>query len=432
MATGPLAGRLARLFKLEAGEAPAVFAGLGMFFLLFTGYALLRPVRDTMGIAGGVDNLQWLFTATFVVMLLAIPLFGWVAARAARRRIQLWTYGFFALNLVAFAVVFVADPENAWAGRTFYVWLSVFNLISISVAWSVLADLFSMAQAKRVFALMAAGMSAGGLVGPLLSVALVGPLGYAGMMVVSAAFLMGSAGCAYRLQRWRDAQPLRPGEEPTRRSPLGGNPFAGIGTVLRSPFLLGIATFVVLLASVTTFLYFEQARLVELHFPERADQTRIFSYLDITVQALTILCQLFFTARIAQRLGVVVLLAAVPAVMALGFLWLALAPTFAVFAAVMVFRRAGGYALARPGREMLFTVVAPEAKYKAKNVIDTAVYRGADAISGWVKTGIDAVASNPATVYVAGALLALAWAWTGISLGRAQKRIAAAEDRGAG
>ncbi len=432
MSPAPLASRLARLFKLEQGEAPAVFAGMAMFFLLFTGYALLRPVRDTMGIAGGVDNLQWLFTATFVVMLVAIPLFGWVAARAARRRIQLWTYSFFALNLVAFAAFFVLDPGNVWAGRTFYVWLSVFNLIAISVAWSVLADIFSMAQAKRVFALMAAGMSAGGLAGPTLSVALVEPLGFAGLMLVSAAFLMGSAGLAFRLQRWRDRQPLRAGEDPARRSPLGGNPFAGIGTVLRSPFLLGIATFVVLLASVTTFLYFEQARLVELYFPDSKDQTKVFSYLDITVQSLTIITQLFFTARIAQRLGVVVLLAAVPVVMALGFLWLALAPTFAVFAVVMVFRRAGGYALARPGREMLFTVVAPEAKYKAKNVIDTAVYRGADAVSGWVKTGIDAVAGNPAAVYVAGALLALAWAWTGVSLGRAQKRMAAEDERPGG
>ena len=432
MPPAPLASRLARLLKLGPGEAPAVFAGMAMFFLLFTGYALLRPVRDTMGIAGGVDNLQWLFTATFVVMLVAIPMFGWVAARAARRRIQLWTYSFFALNLAGFAALFVMDPDNVWAGRTFYVWLSVFNLIVISVAWSVLADIFSMSQAKRVFALMAAGMSAGGLAGPSLSVALVEPLGFAGLMLLSAGFLMGSAGFAFHLQRWRDRQPLRPGEDPARRSPLGGNPFAGIGTVLRSPFLLGIASFVVLLASVTTFLYFEQARLIELHFPDPVRQTQVFSYLDITVQSLTIITQLFFTARIAQRLGVVVLLAAVPVVMALGFLWLALAPTFAVFAAVMVFRRAGGYALARPGREMLFTVVAPDAKYKAKNVIDTAVYRGADAVSGWVKTGIDAVAGNPAAVYVAGALLALAWAWTGVSLGRAQQRMAAGDERPGG
>jgi AAA family ATP:ADP antiporter len=185
---------------------------------------------------------------------------------------------------------------------------------------------------------------------------------------------------------------------------------------------MGIATFVVLLASVTTFLYFEQARLVELHFPDREDQTRVFGLLDFIVQSLAILTQLFLTGRIVQRLGLVVLLTAVPVVMALGFLWLALAPTFAVFAVVMVTRRAGEYALARPGREMLFTAVPAEAKYKAKNVIDTAVYRGADAVSGWVKTGVDAIAGHPAVVAVAGAALALGWAFTGWSLARAHGR----------
>ena len=166
------------------------------------------------------------------------------------------------------------------------------------------------------------------------------------------------------------------------------------------------------------------ARLVELHFPDRADQTRVFGTLDFIVQVLTLLTQLFLTGRIVHRLGIVVLLTAVPVITTLGFLWLALAPTFAVFAVVMVARRAGEYALARPGREMLFTVVPPKAKYKAKNVIDTAVYRGADAVSGWVKTGIDAVAANPAAVAVAGAMLALVWAFTGSSLARQQKILA--------
>ncbi|MCX7033324.1 MAG: MFS transporter [Arenimonas sp.] len=419
---GVLQQRLSRLLGVEVDEAPAVAAGMAMFFLLFTGYFMLRPVRETMGIAGGVDNLQWLFTGTFVATLAAIPLFGAIAAKASRRRILPWTYGFFALNLLGFAASFSAQPDNPWVERAFYIWLSVFSLLAVSVAWSVLADLFNATQAKRLFGLMAAGLSAGGLAGPLLGVALVATLGHAGLMALATVFLVGSAFAAHYLQRWRDRQPPAPGDEPARRAPLGGNPFAGIGTVLRSPYLLGIAAFVVLLASVTTFLYFEQARLVELNFPDRADQTRLFGTLDFIVQALAILTQLFFTGRIVQRLGLAVLLATVPLVMAFGFLWLALAPTFAVFALVMVTRRAGEYALARPGREMLFTAVAPEAKYKAKNVIDTAVYRGADAISGWVKVGVDALASHPAAAYLVGAGLALLWAWTGISLARAQKK----------
>ena len=417
---GELHRLLARILGIEPGELPAVVAGMAMFLLLFAGYFMLRPVRETMGIAGGVRNLQWLFTGTFIVTLIAIPLFGTVAAAVRRRRILPWTYGFFALNLLGFAAAIHAAPDNAWLARAFYIWLSVFNLLAISVAWSVLADLFPASQAKRTFALMAAGASAGGLLGPLLGLVLVGPLGHGGLMALATVFLLGSAGAAIWLQGWRDRHPLDESEVIARRAPLGGNPFEGIGTVLSSPYLLGIATFVVLLATVTTFLYFEQARLVEMHFPDPVDQTRVFSLLDTVVQSIAIFTQLFLTGRIVRRLGLVVLLTTVPIVMVGGFLWLAMAPTFAVLAIVMVTRRAGEYALARPGREMLFTVVAPTAKYKAKNVIDTAVYRGADAVSGWVKAGIDAFASSPAVVAVAGAGVALAWAYTGARLARAQ------------
>lgn len=428
--TGPASRFLSRLLGVEPGELAPALAGFLMFFLLFAGYFMLRPVRETMGIAGGVGNLQWLFTGTFVATLAAIPLFGWIAGRAPRRRILAWTYGFFASNLLAFAVAIALRPDDAWVARGFYIWLSVFSLLSVSVAWSVLADVFPVEQAKRLFALVATGLSAGGLAGPLLGVLLVGPLGLAGLLALATVFLVGSALAAAALQRWRDAHPLAADEARQRSRPLGGNPFAGLSTVLSTPYLMGIATFVVLLASVTTFLYFEQARLVELRFPDREDQTRVFGTLDAIVQGLALLTQVFFTGRIVRRLGLVVLLTAVPVVMAFGFLWLALAPTFAVLAVVMVARRAGEYALARPGREMLFTVVPTEAKYKAKNVIDTAVYRGADAVSGWVKAGIDAIASHPALVYVAGAALAVAWAFTGASLARAQARRVAGRQPG--
>lgn len=413
---------LSGLLGIEPEDLPAVAGGMAMFFLLFAGYFMLRPVRETMGIAGGVRNLQWLFTGTFVATLAAIPLFGLIASRVLRRRILPWTYGFFATNLLAFAVAISMAPDNAWLARGFYIWLSVFNLLAISVAWSVLADLMPASQAKRLFALMAAGASAGGLLGPLMGVLLVGWLGHGGLMALATVLLLGSAAAAMWLQNWRDGNPLDPADAPARRAPLGGNPFAGIATVLRSPYLLGIAGFVVLLATVTTFLYFEQARLVEMHFPDPIDQTRVFGTLDALVQTLAILTQLFLTGRIVRRLGLVVLLTTVPLVMVGGFLWLAVAPTFAVLAIVMVTRRAGEYALARPGREMLFTVVAPATKYKAKNVIDTAVYRGADAVSGWVKAGIDAISSSPAVVGVIGAVVALAWAWTGFGLARAQGR----------
>lgn len=414
---------LIRLFNLEDGEFAPVAAGFLLFFLLFAGYFMLRPVRETMGITGGVDNLQWLFTGTFVATLAAMPLFGWVAARVRRRHILYWVFGFFAANLAAFALGFIASPDNVWLARTFYVWLSVFNLIAISVAWSVLVDLFAVGQAKRLFALMAAGASAGGLTGPLLGVALVGPIGHAGLLSLSALLLVGAAFAARRVQRWRDAHPLETGESARRQLPLGGSPLAGAAEVLRSPYMLGIALFVVLLASVSTFLYFEQARLVEATFADKAAQTRVFGTIDAIVQALAILSQLFLTGRIAQRLGVGVLLVAVPLVTAAGFLWLAFAPTFAVLAVVMVVRRAGEYAFVRPGREMLWTAVSDSAKYKAKNFCDTVVYRGADAVSGWVKAGVDMLAAQPAIAMLLGAGIALAWAVNGHLLARAHDRI---------
>ncbi len=413
-----------RLFAIEDHEAGAVCSGMLMFLLLFTGYFMLRPVRETMGIAGGVDKLQWLFSATFVCTLLALPLFGWLAARVARRRILPWLYAFFAANLFAFALGFHFAPDNIWFARTFFVWLSVFNLIAISVAWSVLADVFSVAQAKRLFAVMAGGASFGGLLGPILGTVLVGPIGHAGLLILAGLMLLGAIAAAQALRASRQPDP-RDAREATARRPLGGSPFAGATTVMRSPYLIGIAVFVLLLASVTTFLYFEQAQLVARYFPDRADQTRVFGIIDTIVQTLAILTQLFLTGRIAQRLGVGVLLVAVPLLVAGGFLWLALSPTFAAFAVVMVLRRAGEYAFVRPGRETLFTVVSDEAKYKAKNFIDTAVYRGADALSAWVNTLITLIAAHPAVASVVGALLSLGWAVNGALLARGQRRRAA-------
>lgn len=422
---------LARLFNVEKDEAGAVVSGFIMFFLLFAGYFMLRPVRETMGITGGVDNLQWLFTGTFVATLAAMPLFGWVAARVQRRRILYWVFGFFSINLAGFAVGFMAQPDNVWLARTFYIWLSVFNLIAISVAWSVLVDLFAVGQAKRLFGLMAAGASLGGLVGPLLAVQLVEPIGHAGLLVLSAILLLAAAFAARQVQRWRDAHPLSADDTLQRQRPLGGSPFAGASEVLRSPFMIGIAVFVLLLASATTFLYFEQARLVEATFPDKNDQTRVFGTMDTIVQSLAILSQLFLTGRLAQRLGIGVLLVAVPVVAMFGFLWLAFAPTFAVMAIVMVVRRAGEYAFVRPGREMLWTAVAPQAKYKAKNFVDTVVYRGADAVSAWVKAGVDMLAHQPAIAALLGAAIALVWAFNGAALARMHKRMASPTERDA-
>ncbi|MFJ4394624.1 NTP/NDP exchange transporter [Pseudomonas sp. NPDC089396] len=409
--------------NIRPGEGPAVVAGLALFYLLFTGYFMLRPVRETMGVAGGVDNLQWLFTGTFIATLACLPLFGWLASKVRRRHILHWTYGFFVSNLLLFAVLFACQPDDVGQARAFYIWLSVFNLLTISLAWSVLTDLFASEQGKRLFGLLAAGASLGGLSGPILGALLVAPLGHAGLVMLAGLFLLGSMVAAEYLQRWRDRHPLPAASEQPDSRPLGGNPFAGATAVLRSPYLLGIALFVVLLASVSTFLYFEQARIVSETFTDRTRQTQVFGLIDSVVQVLAILTQVFITGRLARRMGVGVLLVAVPLVMAAGFLWLALAPVFAVFVVVMVVRRAGEYALVRPGREMLFTVLPAEDKYKAKSFIDTVVYRGGDALSGWVKRALDVFAEHPQMAMLIGALIAVGWGLTGGWLGRRQRQL---------
>lgn len=401
-------------------------AGLAMFFLLFTGYFMLRPVRETMGVAGGIKNLPWLFTGTFVATLATVPLFGWLAGRFPRRTIVPWLFGLFTLNLLGFAAALAAAPENLWVARSFYIWLSVFNLLTISAGWSVLADVFDLQEAKRLFALAAGGGSLGGLLGPLLGATLVKPLGHAGLLVLSALLLLASGAAAAWLFQWRERNPRRSSEgaEPTPgpsdRERLGGNPFAGAIDTFRSPYLLGIGVFVLLLTSVTTFLYFEQAKLVAAAYPQKADQTRVFGYIDATVQALSIVGQFFITGAVARRLGLGVLLVGVPLAMVGGFVALAVAPVFGVFVVIMVIRRAGEYAFIRPAREMLYTVVSTEQKYKAKSFIDTVVYRGGDALSAWLKAGFDAVTSNPTAAMLVGGVLALIWAGSGAALARAR------------
>ena len=409
--------RLARVLAVERSELPVIAAGFGLFFLLFAGYYVLRPVRETLGIAGGVEHLQWLFSATFLATLIALPLFGWVAARVPRRRILPVIYGFFAGNLLVFALALARLPENVWVARSFYVWLSVFNLIAVSLAWSVLVDCFDAAQAQRLFGVAAAGASLGGLLGPLTAVLLVGAFGHAGLLLLAALCLLAAVLAAGRVRRLGAR-----GEQAAR--PLGGNPLTGALAVMRSPYLRGIALFMVLLASVSTFLYVEQARVVAEHYPTRAAQTRVFGSLDAGVQGLSIGLQLFVTGRVAQRLGIGVLLVAVPVLTVLGFLWLAVAPGFAALAVVMLIRRAGEYGLVRPGREMLYSVASPDARYRAKNVNDTVVYRGADAASGWLKAGIDALGQHPSLAMIAGAAFGLAWAFTGGWLARRQRALA--------
>ena len=414
------AQRLAQAINARPAELLAVLCGFGLFFCLFSGYFMLRPIREAMGIRGGVGNLQWLFTATFLLMLAAVPLFAWLNSTVARARYIDWVYGFFILNLLAFAALFQRSGDDIWVARVFYVWISVYNLFVVSVAWSLMADVFDSTQAKRLFAFIAAGASCGGLAGPALGVLLIERLGQSGLILL-AALLLGMAILAkQQLMAWRAIGGAgRPGAPPSEspHQPVLGNPFSGLTRVLASPYLLGISAFVILLATASTFLYFEQARLVAETFTERNEQISVFGLIDFSVQALSLLAQLFITGRIAQRFGIRALLAGVPLLVCLGFIGLALAPTFAMLAALMIVRRVGEYAFVRPGREMLFAPLDAETKYKAKTFIDTVVYRAGDAVSAWAKALLDLLANGVLIAAIAGALCAAAWGALGWYLG---------------
>ncbi|KXV34794.1 ADP/ATP translocating protein [Gluconobacter thailandicus] len=414
-------GWLIHAINARPDEIGAVLWGFTLFFLLFTSYAILRPVRDAMGIASGVRNLQWLFSATFVTILVAVPIYGWLNAHVARVRFIDWVYGFFAINMLGFAAFLTVWPASSWIARAFFVWLSVFNLFVMSVAWSLMADLFDTGQAKRLFGFIAGGVSIGGIAGPVFAALMVSILSIPGLLVVSALLLYGAVLAKSQLMTWRSARdPIQ--EDDERQRPVLGNPFSGFTLVVRSPYLLCLAAFVLLLTTATTFLYFEQARLVVTMFPARSAQVRIFSIIDGCVQTLSLICQMFVTGRFARYFGLKGLLTAVPLMIVAGFLALAVWPTFAVIATVMGVRRVGEYAFIRPGREMLFARMPVNLKYRAKNFLDTVVYRAGDVVSGWASAAITTFSQSSVVVSLVGALLAIIWAAFGYVLGEQEDK----------
>ena len=408
---GRLLGRVA---LVEKQEMPAVIASFLLFFFVLGGYFCVRPVRETVGTILGRDRVADLYLWTSVGSIIIIPLFGWLVARLKRSVFLPLIYGFVAVSLAAIGSVFRANEGSVAVGQFFYVFISILALFLTSVFWAFLLELFDSGQAKRLFGVIAAGGTAGALAGPAITYLTVSRLGNSGVLFVGAAMFVVAILCQQALVWiWKGRSEARQEDRP-----IGGNPFAGFWLVLRSPYLLAIALFVVLLAAANTFLYFEQLRLVKATFADAQERTKVFAALDWTVQALTILCQLFLTGRIASRLGLGVLLAIVPVIMIFGFLSLAAVGTFAVLAVVFVLRRVGEYAFVRPGREILFSRVDNETKYKAKNVIDVPVYRGSDAITAQVSTALEGGALGTSAVALIGAVIATVWAVNGWWLGK--------------
>ena len=411
--------------QVEKSEVRAVLWSFSYFFALLCSYYIIRPLRDEMGILGGVENLQWLFSGTLLAMLAAIPLFGWVSSRYPRRQFLPYTYLFFILMLLLFYLLMQQDTSPLIA-RAFFIWTSVFNLFVVSVFWSFMTDLFSNAQARRLFGFIAAGGSIGAITGPAITASLVQSLGNHNLLLVSALFLSWSLVCIYQLSIWSSTTtPLNPAHQSsTQEQPIGGSIWSGITLVMRSPYLLGIVLLMILLTTLATFLYLMQAQIIRDAFVDSAQRTAVFASIDLVVNALTLVLQLFVTSRLIQRFGLPVVLAMIPLLLAAGFLLLGISPLLSILLLVQVIRRAGNYALMRPAREMLYVVLSREEKYRAKNVIDTVVYRFGDAVSAWVYTAMRSLGLGLSSIALIAVPLALFWAWIAFGLGRKQEELA--------
>ena len=394
------------------------------FFSLLCGYYILRPVRDEMAIEGGVQHLPWMMTATFATMLVATPLFGYVSARVSRERLLLTVYAFFASHLVGFFLLMSIHVAPQWIARVFFVWLSVFNLFVVSVFWSFMADIFRPDQGTRLFSIIAAGGSTGAMVGPLVTTGLTYVVPIPALMLVSAALLGLCWFCIRALDQWSNQQPGHAREHVMERrgQAIGGSMWAGMRLALSSRYLLGICAYLFLLTTTATFLYLEQTRLVGEQVASAQGRTRLFAVMDLAVNVLTFLAQLFVTGPMITRFGLASALVLLPAASVVGFAVIGAMPILVSFILFTIVRRVGEYAIAKPAREVLFTVLNREEKYKAKNFIDTAVSRGGDAATGWIVNAVKAIGIAAMQMTWALIPVAFVWGWLGWWLARQEER----------
>ena len=425
---------LQKIVDVRANELRALGLAFVFNFVVLGSYYVVRPIRDDIAATGGIETLPWMYTGTLVTMLVANALFSAIVARMSRRRFIPIAYRFFMANLVIFYVLMhtLTSAQNVWVGRAFYVWVSVFNLFVVTLFWAFMTDVFNSEQAKRLFAFISVGGSIGAIVGPIITVTLVHKLGAANLILVTAAMLEAAPWCVKffptEFARDPERQPRNPStvarDDKSAEQPIGGGILAGITHVIRSPYLLGICGFVLLYTVTTTFSYFQQTEITGHQFQDRNARTAFFAQLDLVVNTLTLVLQLFITGHLMKRLGVGITLVTMPLLSMVGFLALGFAPTLGLLAVFQVARRATNFGFTRPAREVLFTVLRREDKYKAKSLIDTFVYRTGDQIGAWSYSGLRALGLQLTGIsFVAVPLTAL---WCGLCfwLGKKQSEVA--------
>ena len=425
-------GSVYRLLKRIVDVRPAEMRALGWswlyIFCVLSSYYIVRPIRDEMGVAGGVENLQWLFTGTLLGMIVVNPPFAALVAKLPRVRFIAVTYRFFMANLLIFILLLhmATAEQHIWVGRLFFIWASVFNLFVVSVFWALMVDVFDSEQGKRLFGFIAAGATLGGIAGSSITASLAKGVPATYLLLGSVVLLEAAVFSVRRLSQLSDVLHRRPAAasgEPL----IGGNVLSGVTHAFKSPYLINVSVYILLFAITSTFLYFQQAEIARQSFADRGARTAFFARVDLWVNVLTLGAQLFLTGRVLRAIGVGLTLAMLPALSVLGFGTLAMTPTIAVLVVYQVLRRAGNFAFARPTREVLFTVVPREDKYKAKSFIDTVIYRTGDQVGAWSYAALGFLGLAMTGISIVAIPISIAWLLNGLWLGRKQEGMAAAE-----
>lgn len=430
---GP-ASLLRRVVDVRPNELAATWASFVFFFFVLSSYFILRPVRDLVAVTTSPTRLPWLFGGTLVTMLVANRLFSSLVVRLPVRRFVPLTYHVFAANLLVFFAVMRITGDAIgtvpWLGIVFYIWTSVYNLFITSVFWAFMADVFRSEQAKRLFGFIGVGGTLGSITGSTLCVVLADRIGVTNLLLVSTALLEVAAIVVVRFPPApRSLGEARSAADDRDDGRIGGSVWAGFTAVLRSPYLAGIAGFQILYTIGSTLLYFEQAGIIRQAFSSPEARTVVLAQIEQAVQILTVVMQIFLTGRIIRWLGLAVTLALLPAMTALGFTALGMAPVLATLVVFIVLRRGTNFGLTNPAMEVLFTVVPREDKYKAKSFIETFIYRAGDQVGAWTYAGFAVLGLGVSGSAYAAVPFAVVWFVLGLWLGRRQGQLAAAEGR---
>lgn len=411
----------AKIVDVKPNELRALWLGFLFHFIILTAYYIVKPIRDAIAAGNRLETLPWMFTATLGVMLIANLVYGSIVARMDRRKFIPFAYAFFILILALFfGLMRSGSPaQQVWTGRAFYVWVSVFNLFNTAIFWAFMTDLFTVEQGKRLYGFIAVGGTLGAIVGAYTTKNLIRDLGQANLVAISAAMF---AIVCFLVRLFPRNSTADAKSEPTREEPIGGTAWSGFIHIARSPYLFGLAAVILFYTITSTWAYFQQTTLAGAALKTSADRTVFLSNLEIWVNTLTLGIQIFLTGRFLKWFGVAFTLTALPFLSMIGFGAMAIAPSLAMLACFQVARRAGAYALMRPSREILFTVLKREDKYKVKSVTDTLGYRVGDQLGAWSYGGLGANGLHLSLNVISWIAVPVTAIWCAVSLWLARKQ----------